>query len=76
MDDFRNCLRRYVPRIDIDARLAEMKANAVLRQEAKAQAAERLKKEADDEKAAGQGHEQDWKTSIKELAGLLSGAPK
>ncbi|MGD0814719.1 MAG: DUF3631 domain-containing protein [Verrucomicrobiota bacterium] len=52
IDDFRDCLRRYVPRIDVEARIAEMKANTVLRQEAKSEEAERLKREAETEKAS------------------------
>jgi hypothetical protein len=52
IDDFRNCLNRYVPRADIDARLKEMEATSRLREEAEAEEAERLKKEAEAKNAA------------------------
>jgi len=41
IDDFKNCLKRYVPRIDIDARLEEIVVNTRLRQEAAAVTADR-----------------------------------
>lgn len=52
LDDFKNCLRRYVPRIDVDARMEQIRASAALRREAKALEAERLKKETEGEQAA------------------------
>ena len=76
VDDFRNCLRRYVPRIDIDARLEEIEANAVLRREAKAEEAERLKKEAEAKKASALELLQGEETAREEFAGLLAGAAK
>ncbi|MGP8200663.1 MAG: DUF3631 domain-containing protein [Limisphaerales bacterium] len=76
IDDFKNSLRRYVPRMDIDARLAEMKANAVLRREAKAEEAGRLKKEAEAEKASEQERQQDKEASDEEFARLLAGMAK
>ena len=68
LDDFKNCLKRYVPRIDVDARLEQIKTNAVLRQEAKAEEAERLKKEAEAEKAAAQERLQLMETAKEEYA--------
>jgi hypothetical protein len=76
VDDFRNCLKRYVPRTDIDARLEELKANAVLRREAKAEEVERRKKEAEAEKALEQERQQQEETAKEEFAGLLAGAAK
>jgi hypothetical protein len=52
IDDFKNCLKRYVPRIDIDARLEEIVVNTRLRQEAAAETADRKKKEAEAENAS------------------------
>jgi hypothetical protein len=76
LDDFKNCLKRYVPRIDVDARLEQIKTNAVLRQEAKAEEAERLKKEAEAEKAAAQERQQLMETAKEEYARHLAGAAK
>jgi hypothetical protein len=76
VDDFRDCLKRYVPRMDIDARLQEIEANAVLRREAKAEEAERLKKEAEAQKALEQVRQQHKETAREEFAGLLAGAAK
>jgi hypothetical protein len=69
IDDFKNCLQRYVPRTDVDARLEQIKANAVLRQEAKAEEAERLKKKA-------QESQQKDEAVMDELAVILAGAAK
>jgi hypothetical protein len=76
IDDFKNSLRRYVPRMDVDARLKEMAVDAVLRQEAKAEEAEQSKKEAEAEKAAEQESQQDEESAEEELARLLAGAAK
>jgi hypothetical protein len=76
LDDFKNCLKRYVPRIDVDARLQQIEENAVLRREAKAEEAERLKKEAEAEKASEQAHQQHKETAREEFAGFLAGAAK
>jgi hypothetical protein len=61
VDDFKSCLRRYVPRMDIDARIEEIEANSRLRQEAAAEEADRLKRGT---------------TAKEELAGVLAGAAK
>jgi hypothetical protein len=72
LDDFKNCLRRYVPLIDVDARMEEIKTNAVLRQEAVAEEVERLKKEEEAEK-----ERQQRKEAVKEeFAGFLAEAAK
>ncbi len=76
IDDFKNSLRRYVPRMDVEARLKEMAADSVLRREAKAEEAERLKKEAEAEKAAEQESQHDEKSAEEELARLLAGTAK
>ena len=73
IDDFKNSLRRYVPRVDVDARLEEIKANGVLRQEAKAEEAERLKREAEAEKTSEQERQQQEEKDGEEFAGLLAG---
>jgi hypothetical protein len=76
VDDFKNCLNRYVPRIDIDARLEEIKANAVLRREAKAEEAERLKKEAEAKKPVLQERQRQEEIAMDQLASILAGAAK
>jgi len=76
LDDFKNCLRRYVPRIDVDARLEQIKANAVLRQEARAEEAGRLKKEAEAKKPVLQERQRQEEMAMDQLAGILAGAAK
>jgi hypothetical protein len=76
LDDFKNCLKRYVPRMDIDARLEEIKTNAVLRQEAKEEEAGRLKKEAEAKKPILQERQRQEEMAMDELAGILAGAAK
>jgi hypothetical protein len=76
LDDFKNCLRRYVPRIDVDARLQQIEENAVLRREAKAEEAERLKQEAEAKKPVLQARQQQEEMAMDELARILAGAPK
>ena len=76
VDDFRNCLNRYVPRTDIDARLEEIKANAVLRREAKAEEAERLEKEAEAKKPVLQERQRQEEIAMDQLASILAGAAK
>jgi len=76
LDDFKNSLRRYVPRIDVDARLEEIKANGVLRQEAKAEEAERLKKEAEAKRASALEHLEAEAKDREVFAGSLTGAEK
>jgi hypothetical protein len=76
VEDFKNCLRRYVPRADIDAKLEEIEVNGRLRQEAAAEEAERLKKEADAENAAEQEHQQLMETVTEEFAGVVARAEK
>ena len=76
IDDFKNCLRRYVPRIDIDVRLEEIEASAVLRREAKAEEAERLKKEAEAKKPVLQERQRQEEKAMDQLAGILAEAAK
>ena len=76
VDDFKNCLKRYVPRSDIDARLEELEANAVLRREAKAQEAERLKKEAEAKKGKQEESQRQDEKVMDQIAGILAGAAK
>jgi hypothetical protein len=76
IDDFKNCLRRYVPRMEVDARLQQIQENAVLRREAKAEEAERLKKEAEAENALAQERQQHKETAAEEFAGFLARAAK
>jgi hypothetical protein len=76
LDDFKNCLKRYVPWMDVDARLQQIEANAVLRREAKAEEAGRLQKEAESEKELEQARQQQEEAAMDELAGILAGAPK
>ena len=63
--DFKNCLNRYVPRIDIDARLQELEANSRLRREAAAEEADRLKKEAEAQ-LASELDRQEFKETVKD----------
>jgi hypothetical protein len=76
IDDFKNSLKRYVPRADVDARLQQSEANAVLRREAKAEEAERLKKEAEAKKASALEFLQSQEPAGEELAEFLAGAAK
>jgi len=76
IDDFKNSLKRYVPRTDVDARLQQSEANAVLRREAKAEEAERLKKEAEAKKTNQQQRQQREETAREEFAGFLAGTAK
>ncbi len=76
IDDFKNSLKRYVPRIDVDARLEQIKTNAVLRQEAKAEEAERLKKEAEAKKPVLQERQRQEEMAMDQLAGILARAGK
>jgi hypothetical protein len=76
LDDFKSSLRRYVPRIDVDARLQQIEENAVLRREAKAEEAERLKKEAEAKKPVLQERQRQEEKAMDELAGILAGAAK
>jgi hypothetical protein len=68
-EPLKNSLKRYVPRMDVDARLQQSNASAVLRREAKAQKDERLKRKA-------QESQQKDEATMVELAGILAGAEK
>jgi hypothetical protein len=71
VDDFKNSLRRYVPRADVDARLKEIDVNARLQKEAAAEEAKRLKKEAEEQKAAQVERQQARKKEVEEFADYL-----
>jgi hypothetical protein len=72
--DFRNCLNRYVSRIDIDVRLKELEASAVLRREAKAEVAGRLKKEEQAKQTSALEFLQSEMKAREEFANVSAGA--
>jgi len=74
LDDFKNCLRRYVPRIDVDARMEQIETNGILRLEAKAAEAERLKKEAEAKKTSQLERREERKKEAEEFAEFLAAA--